>query len=88
MHGEWYTISPEAAAVINATRGRIVAVGTTCVRTLESAAVGHRQVRPRLRRDAPLHHAWLCIPGGRGAYHQLPHAAHDDARAGERVRRA
>jgi S-adenosylmethionine:tRNA ribosyltransferase-isomerase len=46
MHGEWYTISPEAAAVINATRGRIVAVGTTCVRTLESAAVGHRQVRP------------------------------------------
>jgi S-adenosylmethionine:tRNA ribosyltransferase-isomerase len=46
MHGEWYTISPEAAAVINATRGRIVAVGTTCVRTLESAAVGRRQVRP------------------------------------------
>jgi S-adenosylmethionine:tRNA ribosyltransferase-isomerase len=46
MHGEWYTISPEAAATINATHGRIVAVGTTCVRTLESAAVGRRQVRP------------------------------------------
>ncbi len=46
MHGEWYTISPEAAAVINATQGRIVAVGTTCVRTLESAAVGRRQVQP------------------------------------------
>ncbi|MCS7301187.1 MAG: tRNA preQ1(34) S-adenosylmethionine ribosyltransferase-isomerase QueA [Fimbriimonadales bacterium] len=45
MHGEWYTVSPEAAAVINATRGRIVAVGTTCVRTLESAAVGKRQVQ-------------------------------------------
>jgi S-adenosylmethionine:tRNA ribosyltransferase-isomerase len=45
MHGEWYTISPEAAAAINATRGRIVAVGTTCVRTLESAALGRRQVQ-------------------------------------------
>jgi len=45
MHGEWYTISPEAAAAINATRGRIVAVGTTCVRTLESAAIGRRQVQ-------------------------------------------
>lgn len=45
MHGERYTITPEAAAAINATRGRIVAVGTTCVRTLESAAVAHRQVQ-------------------------------------------
>ncbi|MDW8052180.1 MAG: tRNA preQ1(34) S-adenosylmethionine ribosyltransferase-isomerase QueA [Armatimonadota bacterium] len=45
MHGEWYTISPEAAEAINATRGRIVAVGTTSVRTLESAAVGKRTVR-------------------------------------------
>lgn len=46
MHGEWYTISPEAAEAINATRGRIVAVGTTSVRTLESAAVGKRTVQP------------------------------------------
>lgn len=45
MHGEWYTVSPEAAAAINATRGRIVAVGTTSIRTLESAAVGKRQVQ-------------------------------------------
>ncbi|MDW8106885.1 MAG: tRNA preQ1(34) S-adenosylmethionine ribosyltransferase-isomerase QueA [Armatimonadota bacterium] len=45
MHGEWYTISPEAAEAINATRGRIVAVGTTSVRTLESAAVGKRTVQ-------------------------------------------
>ncbi|MCS6920200.1 MAG: tRNA preQ1(34) S-adenosylmethionine ribosyltransferase-isomerase QueA, partial [Fimbriimonadales bacterium] len=45
MHGEWYTISPEAAAAINHTRGRIVAVGTTSIRTLESAAVGKRQVQ-------------------------------------------
>jgi S-adenosylmethionine:tRNA ribosyltransferase-isomerase len=46
MHGEWFTLSPEAAAVINQTRGRIVAVGTTSVRVLESAAVGRRQVQP------------------------------------------
>ncbi len=45
MHGEWYTITPEAAAAINAARGRIVAVGTTSIRTLESAAVDKRRVQ-------------------------------------------
>ncbi len=41
IHTEWCELSPEAAEQINATRrqgGRIVAVGTTSVRTLESAA--------------------------------------------------
>ncbi|MBT7302009.1 MAG: tRNA preQ1(34) S-adenosylmethionine ribosyltransferase-isomerase QueA [Victivallales bacterium] len=41
MHEEAYEIPPEAAATINATRvagGRIIAVGTTSVRTLESCA--------------------------------------------------
>ena len=41
MHFEEYEVSPEAAAAINATireGGRVVAVGTTSVRTLESAA--------------------------------------------------
>ncbi len=41
MHEELYRVSPEAAARINATKaagGRIVAVGTTSARTLESAA--------------------------------------------------
>ncbi len=41
MHSEYYSVSPEAAARINAARtagGRVVAVGTTSVRTLESAA--------------------------------------------------
>ncbi len=46
MHGEWFTLSPEAAERINSTRGRIVAVGTTSVRVLESAAVGKRRVQP------------------------------------------
>ncbi|GBC93895.1 S-adenosylmethionine:tRNA ribosyltransferase-isomerase [bacterium HR15] len=46
MHGEWFTVSPEAAEAINRATGRIVAVGTTCVRTLESAAVSQRRVQP------------------------------------------
>lgn len=40
MHAEFYNLSPEHAAEINATRalgGRIIAVGTTTVRALESA---------------------------------------------------
>jgi S-adenosylmethionine:tRNA ribosyltransferase-isomerase len=41
MHSEWYQVTPEAAAEINATKaagGRIICVGTTSCRTLESAA--------------------------------------------------
>ena len=41
IHSEWCQLTPEAAAAINGARragGRIVAVGTTSVRVLESAA--------------------------------------------------
>ena len=41
MHSEWFSVSEESAALINEAKksgGRIVAVGTTCCRTLESAA--------------------------------------------------
>jgi S-adenosylmethionine:tRNA ribosyltransferase-isomerase len=41
MDAEWYEVTPEAARAINAARargGRIVACGTTAVRTLESVA--------------------------------------------------
>lgn len=40
MHSEWYTVPLQAAETINRTRaagGRIIAVGTTSVRTLETA---------------------------------------------------
>jgi S-adenosylmethionine:tRNA ribosyltransferase-isomerase len=48
MHEEYYQIDAEAAATINTAAqsgGRIIAVGTTSVRTLESAAQG-RSVSP------------------------------------------
>ncbi|MEN0111552.1 MAG: S-adenosylmethionine:tRNA ribosyltransferase-isomerase, partial [Planctomycetota bacterium] len=41
MHAEWCELSPKAATAINTTRaagGRVVAIGTTSVRTLETAA--------------------------------------------------
>ena len=44
MHSEYYEVTEEAARRINATHergGRVIAVGTTSVRTLESAAEGH-----------------------------------------------
>ncbi len=41
MHAEWGRIDDETAAAVNATRaagGRVIAVGTTSLRLLESAA--------------------------------------------------
>lgn len=46
MHGETARISTEAAALVNGAPGRVIAVGTTVVRTLESFATGHRKVEP------------------------------------------
>jgi len=53
IHKEWCEISLETCELINATRkkgGRIVAVGTTSVRTLESAAFNSKMTG----RDSPL----------------------------------
>jgi S-adenosylmethionine:tRNA ribosyltransferase-isomerase len=46
MHEEWYEIPEATAAAIAAATGRVVALGTTTARALESAAEGRRQVRP------------------------------------------
>jgi S-adenosylmethionine:tRNA ribosyltransferase-isomerase len=49
MHAEWYELSPPVAERINAARvagGRIVAVGTTVLRTLETVAAPDGSVRP------------------------------------------
>ncbi|MEK7293463.1 MAG: tRNA preQ1(34) S-adenosylmethionine ribosyltransferase-isomerase QueA [Nitrospirota bacterium] len=49
MGTEWAELSPQTAAAINETRkagGRVVAVGTTVVRTLEAAASADGTVKP------------------------------------------
>lgn len=49
MHAERFELPEETAAAVAATRaagGRVVAVGTTVVRTLESRATGRGRVRP------------------------------------------
>lgn len=46
MHSELVSISQETADLINSHQGRIVVVGTTTARALESAAVAKRQVAP------------------------------------------
>jgi S-adenosylmethionine:tRNA ribosyltransferase-isomerase len=50
MHGEEATLPPQTKEMIESCAGRIVAVGTTVVRTLESFAVGARQVEPGTNR--------------------------------------
>ena len=55
MHGEFFSLSAESAQIINATAGKIIAIGTTSVRVLETAArlmreqhseAGSRRVMP------------------------------------------
>ncbi|MDX2222532.1 MAG: tRNA preQ1(34) S-adenosylmethionine ribosyltransferase-isomerase QueA, partial [Rhodospirillaceae bacterium] len=49
MHAEWGTLSAEAAAAIMAARaagGRVIAVGTTSLRLLESAATARGELAP------------------------------------------
>jgi S-adenosylmethionine:tRNA ribosyltransferase-isomerase len=48
MHSEWRTITPAAAAIINDAKsagGRVIAIGTTALRSLESAAGEDGRVR-------------------------------------------
>lgn len=45
MHGEVCEISPKAAKIINQAKGRVIAVGTTAVRTLESFTTAKGKVQ-------------------------------------------
>jgi S-adenosylmethionine:tRNA ribosyltransferase-isomerase len=52
LHAEWAALTPETAAALNRRRaegGRIVAVGTTSARVLETAASGAPDERPVIR---------------------------------------
>ncbi|MHB0912250.1 MAG: tRNA preQ1(34) S-adenosylmethionine ribosyltransferase-isomerase QueA [Armatimonadota bacterium] len=44
MHREAISVTPEAAAAVNNAEGRVIAVGTTTARVLESAAVGKGEI--------------------------------------------
>lgn len=49
MHGEWGEVTPEAAEAINATRaagGRVIPVGTTALRLIETAARADGSMAP------------------------------------------
>ncbi|MBN1304430.1 MAG: tRNA preQ1(34) S-adenosylmethionine ribosyltransferase-isomerase QueA [Anaerolineales bacterium] len=49
IHTEWRQVTPGVAAQINAVKqkgGRVIAVGTTSVRALESAALGKGEIAP------------------------------------------
>jgi len=46
MHTERFEISGESAETINSSRGRIISVGTTSARALESAALSRHRVAP------------------------------------------
>ena len=50
MHAEWFSLGPDVARIINGAKsggGRVVAVGTTSVRTLEYCAIEKGRVAPR-----------------------------------------
>lgn len=46
MHAERIEVSDETARIVNGVRGRVIAVGTTSLRTLESVAIGKGKIAP------------------------------------------
>ena len=85
MHAEFGTVSPETAAKLNEVRskgGRIVAVGSTALRLLESAVGKDGRLGSLSGVDLDLHHARLPIPRGRPDADQFPPAALDPVYAG------
>ena len=96
MHGEWISLSPQAAGIINATSGRVFAVGTTSVRVLESAARAQSdeantsngmRVQPYTGETRLFSRAWQPIPRSGRAAHELSFAPLHPADADLRPRR-
>ena len=81
LHAERYQITEENAAKMRAAR-RVVAVGTTSVRTIESAWPEGRDERG----DGYLYLSGVSVPRGGSAADQFPPAADELAAAGVRVR--
>ena len=77
MYAEWGRIDAATAARINRTRaagGRVIAVGTTSLRLLESATDTDGTTRSFEGRHRDLHHPGLSLPRHRRPPHQLPFA--------------
>ena len=90
LHRERYTLTAEAAEAINravAEGRRIVAVGTTVVRTLEHCALQAAgcPLKPHSGETEIFISPGFRIPAGRRAAHQLPPAAIEPADAGQRL---
>ena len=84
MHAEYGVVSEAVASALNEARragGRVVAVGSTSLRLIESAADELRRDPSLRERDIHLHHTGLRVPRrGRDA-DQLPSAALDAVHA-------
>ena len=91
MHAEWGAISAETAERLNAARkngGRIIAVGTTSLRLLESAASEDGTIQPFTAETVDLHHARLSLPRRRYPDDEFPFAEVDAVHAGVGLLRA
>ena len=85
MHAERGHITPETAAALNEVKargGKIVAVGTTALRLLESACGADGKLAPFDGRDEPVHHPGLSLSLRRSALDQFPFAALNPVHAG------
>lgn len=88
MHAEHYELSQETADRLNRTRergGRVIAVGTTSCRTLESVGLTNGRVEPGGGLDQYLHLSRLYVPDSRRADYQFPFAGKYADHAGERL---
>ena len=91
MHAEEGAVDAATAAALNTARqngGRIVCVGTTSARLLESAADEEGRIHSFAGETVDLHHPRLPLPRGRRADDQFPSAALHACHAGERLQRA
>ena len=83
--------APRRRRRLNATRragGRIVAVGSTSLRLIESAAAEDGTLAAYSRRDGAVHHAGLSLPRRRRDADQFPPAALDPVHAGRGLLRS
>ena len=90
MHAEFGTVSAETAAALNAARakgGRIVAVGSTALRLLESAAGEDGRLQAFSGETAIFITPGYTLPRGRPDADQFPSAALDAVHAGVGLQR-